>query len=93
MDRQELERIAKAEAGIACVGEALLIAQGVEPGKVDRTWFQPHADLLFRLEAKEQVDPAVAKSYVRLLSSGKLPQWVECCYDSRLMRAAASWAD
>ena len=51
--------------------------------------FNPAAAALYEQEAKEQVDAAAARTFLKELDEARVPSWVVGVVDRKLLEAAA----
>lgn len=65
---------------------ALCRMQGVKSSTP--AWFNPAAAQLLSIEARRLMAPATAQKFLRLLDSGKVPNWVLSHVDLKLIKAA-----
>lgn len=57
--------------------------------KIDSDRYNPFGRVMKIQQAKEQVDPDTAKTFVKLIQSGKVPDWVVKLIDFELIQDAA----
>lgn len=55
----------------------------------DAMLFNPAAAALYEQEAKEQVDAAAARTFLKELDEARVPSWVVGVVDRKLLEAAA----
>lgn len=71
--RLELERANRAAQPIALLGFYLLTAQGIKT--LEPAHFNPFERALNQQAAAEEIDPAIARTLVGLIDSGRVPSW------------------
>lgn len=87
LSQQELNRANLHALPIAIVGQYFAASKGVKD--VEPEAFNPVGAHLYKQEAKEQIDPAAAATFLELSAAQLIPAWVINQIDVKLMRAAA----
>ena len=84
MQIEEGDRTAKA---LSLFGADYFRSHGEKKIDIDR--YNPYGRVLKIQQAKEQVNPKVAKTFVKLIQAGKVPDWVVKLIDLELLQDAA----
>ncbi len=56
----------------------------------DPAWVNPFGEMLYRQQARETINPAAAKLFLKLAAAGQIPSWAVSHLDINLIKAAAS---
>lgn len=86
-EKAELERISLEARVTANLATLMAAANGVKHPSPRH--FNDIEALLFAQQAREEIPQEVARSFVRLLKKGRVPEWVLDCVDEELIRASA----
>ena len=57
--------------------------------KIDFDRYNPYGRVMKIQQAKEKVDPATAKTFVKLIQAGRVPDWVVKLIDFEMLQDAA----
>lgn len=87
IQQHRLEEANLSATPIAQVGAWFCASKGVSNPKPE--WFNPFGRQLFIQQARSQVDPEVAKCFLRVLKNRKVPSWVIAKVNLDLIKAAA----
>lgn len=87
IEQRQLEQANLAAIPIGLLGCYLLSAQGAKDMLPEH--FNPYARLLNQQQAKDEVDPEVAKTFLELLAAGQVPGWVTPIANLGKLRLAA----
>lgn len=88
LQEREMLQAHQAAQPIALLGQALCQIQGVK--EISTAHFNPWELVLQTRDAKRQISPKVARSFLALSGEGLVPSWVFSIVDIPLIKAAAS---
>jgi hypothetical protein len=87
LDRRDVEQANLHAIPISYVGEWIAASKGAKD--TDPDWFNPFAALLYKQQAKSEIDPIAAQLFLELTGENKVPAWAIAAIDLKLIRAAA----
>jgi hypothetical protein len=86
LEQHELEAASRHSTSTALVGSFIAGTKGADVEPED---FNPYAKHLYQQQAKEALDQAIARTFLKLSRERKIPAWAIEIVDMKLIRTAA----
>ena len=87
--KRTLEEASRAALPVARLGILVAASNGAKRLDDIEEQLNPYGQILYQQQAAEEMDPAIARLFLELMSENKVPMWAVSMIDLKLLRAAA----
>lgn len=89
LSQENLEEASRRALPVARLGILMAAANGVKRLEDIEDRLNPYGHMLYQQRAAEEIEPAIARTFLALLEEQKVPMWAASLMDLKLFQAAA----